>query len=182
MDSILSQSIVLPLLLLLASSYASAHIPRLGVQRRASQNKPQQASTLDGLATFYYKQPLDHFNYQPQSYDTFDQRYVIDFKYWQGVNLNAPIIVGFGSEGDVEDDISFLDFPIRIASRYKAMLVYLEVRGVKVIASNVFDLIFDMFCLFIASILWEISTIWFDREGYEKCERSRIFEFGSSLS
>ncbi|KAG6585994.1 Lysosomal Pro-X carboxypeptidase, partial [Cucurbita argyrosperma subsp. sororia] len=128
MDSILSQSIVLPLLLLLVSSYASAHIPRLGLQRRASRNKPQQASTLDGLATFYYKQPLDHFNYQPQSYDTFDQRYVIDFKHWQGVNLNAPIIVGFGSEGDVEDDISFLDFPIRLASRYKAMLVYLEHR------------------------------------------------------
>jgi len=126
MDSILSQSIVLPLLLLV-SSYASAHIPRLGVQRRASQNKPQQASTPDGLATFYYKQPLDHFNYLPQSYDTFDQRYVINFKHWQGVNPNAPIIVFFGAEEDIDSDISFIDFPIRFASRYKAMLVYLEV-------------------------------------------------------
>ncbi|KAG6585993.1 Lysosomal Pro-X carboxypeptidase, partial [Cucurbita argyrosperma subsp. sororia] len=127
MDSILSQSIVLPLLLL-ASSHASAHIPRLGVQRRASQNKPQQVSTRDGLATFYYKQPLDHFNYLPQSYNTFDQRYVIDFKHWQGVNPNAPIIVFFGAEEDIDNDISFIDFPIRFASRYKAMLVYLEHR------------------------------------------------------
>lgn len=128
MDSIVSQSIFLPLLLLLFSSHVSAHIiPRLGVQRRAFQNKPQEVGMVEGLATYYYKQPLDHFNYQPQSYVTFDQRYVIDFRYWEGVNPNTPIFAYFGAEQDIDYEIANISIVSRLASRYKTILVYIEV-------------------------------------------------------
>lgn len=127
MDYIVSRSILVSLLFLLVSPYVSAHIPRLGRLRRPFQNKPQELGMSDELATFYYKQPLDHFNYQPQSDVTFDQRYVIDFKYWKGVNPNTPIFAFFGAEENLDDDIPSIGLPLNFASRYKAMLVYLEV-------------------------------------------------------
>ena len=38
------------------------------------------ASISDDFQTFYYDQTLDHFNYRPESYTTFQQRYVINSK------------------------------------------------------------------------------------------------------
>ncbi|KAL0534165.1 hypothetical protein IC582_028449 [Cucumis melo] len=125
MDYIVSKSIFLPLLLLSISSCVCGHIPILGMQRRPFHSRPQQ---LDGLATFYYKQPLDHFNYQPQSYVTFDQRYIIDFKHWEGINPKTPIFAFLGAESDIDNDVPYVGFPLRFASRYKAMSVYLEHR------------------------------------------------------
>ncbi|XP_022152914.1 lysosomal Pro-X carboxypeptidase-like [Momordica charantia] len=93
--------------------------------RRSFQNKPQELDIYDELVTFYYKQSLDHFNYQPQSYITFDQRYIINFKYWEGVNPNIPIFAYLGAEGSLDNDLSFT---LPFASRYKAMVVYLEHR------------------------------------------------------
>ncbi|MCD7449661.1 hypothetical protein HAX54_001089 [Datura stramonium] len=43
--------------------------------------------------TNYYTQILDHFNYNPQSYQTFQQRYLLNDKYWGGSKNNAPIFV-----------------------------------------------------------------------------------------
>jgi len=37
---------------------------------------------------FYYNQTLDHFNFMPERYTTFQPKYVINFKYWGGENAS----------------------------------------------------------------------------------------------
>ncbi|KAI9195492.1 hypothetical protein LWI28_015410 [Acer negundo] len=78
--------------------------------------------------TFYYKQALDHFNYRPESYSTFQQRYVINFKYWGGANASAPILAYLGSEGPLDGDIAAIGFLTDNAVRFNALLVYIEHR------------------------------------------------------
>ncbi|KAF7823314.1 lysosomal Pro-X carboxypeptidase-like [Senna tora] len=51
----------------------------------------QAANEIQDFKTFYYRQTLDHFNYRPESYTTFSQRYLINFKNWGGANSSAPI-------------------------------------------------------------------------------------------
>jgi lysosomal Pro-X carboxypeptidase len=77
---------------------------------------------------FYYTQTLDHFNYKPESYTTFRQRYVIDFRYWGGANTSAPIFVFFGAEEDLDDDLDAIGFLSDNAPHFKALLIYIEVR------------------------------------------------------
>ena len=50
----------------------------------------------DDLETYFYNQTLDHFNYHPESYATFWQRYVVSSKHWGGIG--APIFVLLGAE------------------------------------------------------------------------------------
>lgn len=75
--------------------------------------------------TYFYTQTLDHFNYGPQSYATFKQRYLINYKYWGGAKANSPIFVYFGAEGPL--DRAPLGFLPENAPRFKALLVYIEV-------------------------------------------------------
>ena len=77
--------------------------------------------------TFYYKQTLDHFNYRPESYSTFRQRYVINFKYWGGANASAPILAYLGAEAPLDGDIAAIGFLTDNAVRFNALLVYIEV-------------------------------------------------------
>ncbi|KAK9193781.1 hypothetical protein WN944_004480 [Citrus x changshan-huyou] len=61
---------------------------------------------------------------------TFQQRYVINFKYWgggAGADANAPIFVCLGAEGPLDGDISIIDFLTDNAARFNALLVYIEV-------------------------------------------------------
>ncbi|XP_054816811.1 uncharacterized protein LOC129316416 isoform X2 [Prosopis cineraria] len=80
------------------------------------------------LKTFYYKQTLDHFNYRPESYTTFPQRYLINFKYWGGANSSAPIFAYFGAEEPIDDDLKVIGFLNDNAPSFKALIVYIEHR------------------------------------------------------
>lgn len=75
----------------------------------------------------YFTQTLDHFNYQPQSYQTFQQRYLINYKYWGGADKLAPIFVYTGNEGDIEWFAQNTGFMFDTAPHFKALLVFIEV-------------------------------------------------------
>ncbi|CAI9104935.1 OLC1v1003727C2 [Oldenlandia corymbosa var. corymbosa] len=78
--------------------------------------------------TKYYEQTLDHFNYQPQSYATFTQKYVINSKYWGGANSSSPILAYLGAESSLGNDFSYIGSLSDNAPRFKALLVYIEHR------------------------------------------------------
>lgn len=78
---------------------------------------------------FYYTQTLDHFGYAPESYMTFQQRYVVNYEHWGGANSSSPIIVYTGDELDVTAiaNASGHGFLGDLASHFKAILMYIEV-------------------------------------------------------
>ncbi|XP_048324214.2 uncharacterized protein LOC125420902 [Ziziphus jujuba] len=78
--------------------------------------------------TFYYTQTLDHFNYNPESYTTFQQRYVINSKYWGGSKSSAPILVYFGAEAPLDSDLNIIGFLSENAIQFKALQLYIEHR------------------------------------------------------
>nr|GEZ80300.1 lysosomal Pro-X carboxypeptidase-like [Tanacetum cinerariifolium] len=86
------------------------------------------ASVSNTFKTHVYNQTLDHFNYKPESYATFPQRYLVNSKWWGGADKNAPIFVYFGAEEDIEDDLGSIGFLTHNAPRFKALVVYLEHR------------------------------------------------------
>ncbi|KAK6936131.1 Peptidase S28 [Dillenia turbinata] len=121
------------LLLFLAISNASTtqfYKPRLSTLVRTILRDPEVVSeTLsDDFQTFYYTQTLDHFNYKPESYKTFQQRYVINFKYWGGSNAGAPIFAYMGAEAPLDDDLEGIGFLNDNAPRFNALQVYIEHR------------------------------------------------------
>ncbi|XP_027927413.1 lysosomal Pro-X carboxypeptidase-like isoform X2 [Vigna unguiculata] len=85
-------------------------------------------TSTDKINTFYYKQVLDHFNYRPQSYRTFQQRYLINFKYWGGANSSAPILAFFGAEEAIDHSPEGIAFLTDNAASLNALLVYIEHR------------------------------------------------------
>ncbi|KAG6570832.1 Lysosomal Pro-X carboxypeptidase, partial [Cucurbita argyrosperma subsp. sororia] len=78
--------------------------------------------------TFYYKQTLDHFSYRPESYGTFPQRYIINFKYWGGANSSAPILAYLGAEAPIDSAMNGIGFMTDNAIKFNALLVYIEHR------------------------------------------------------
>ncbi|KAH9738061.1 alpha/beta-Hydrolases superfamily protein [Citrus sinensis] len=78
--------------------------------------------------TKYHTQILDHFNYNPQSYQTFQQRYLINDTHWGGSKNNAPIFVYTGNEGDIEWFAQNTGFMYDVAPKFKALLVFIEHR------------------------------------------------------
>ena len=122
---------VLLLLLSMSVNVYGLKIPRLGIWRRSKEREPQISSSSSNLTndlkTFYYTQRLDHFNYRPDSYHTFHQRYVIDFKHWAGPKSNAPIFAFFGAEAPLDDDLFYVGFPTDNAPHFRALIVYIEV-------------------------------------------------------
>ncbi|KAI3471783.1 hypothetical protein Pfo_028436 [Paulownia fortunei] len=75
----------------------------------------------------FFTQIIDHFNYNPLSYQTFQQRYLINDKYWGGAKKNSPIFVYTGNEGDVEWFAQNTGFMFETAPHFKALLVFIEV-------------------------------------------------------
>ncbi|KAJ4841787.1 hypothetical protein Tsubulata_010534 [Turnera subulata] len=115
----------------LCVSGTESRLPKLGAVRKNIRPGLQFASdnsVSSDLVTFYYTQTLDHFNYKPESYTTFQQRYVINFKYWGGARASAPIFVHFGAEEDLDYDIRGVRFLVDNAPRFKALLLYIEHR------------------------------------------------------
>ena len=107
------------------------NIPRLGTFQRTKEHKPQTMSSSqshEDLKTFYYTQRLDHFNYRPDSYTTFQQRYMIDFKFWGGAQSSAPIFAYLGAEAPVDEDIYYVGFLRDNAAQFNALIVYIEVK------------------------------------------------------
>ncbi|XP_019150367.1 PREDICTED: lysosomal Pro-X carboxypeptidase-like [Ipomoea nil] len=137
---------LLPLLLLFLSSTTCGglsetpppplhKIPRLTplyesiLQRSSSKHSSPQTKPLSShFRTFYYRQTLDHFNYGPQSYATFKQRYIVSSKYWGGAQSNSPIFAWLGAESPIDDDPKYIGFLTDNAPRFKALLVYIEHR------------------------------------------------------
>lgn len=124
----------LPWLLLLLStkSVVSTKIPRLGVHGGLNARNPgsnQALAAAEEFQTFYYHQTLDHFNYRPESYKTFRQRYIMSFKHWRGANASAPILAYLGEESSLDADIGSIGFLTENAARFGALLVYIEVGG-----------------------------------------------------
>ncbi|XP_059429036.1 uncharacterized protein LOC132162834 [Corylus avellana] len=134
MDSLGHSSQLLSLLFLFFSISASAtpfNTPRLGTTRRTWQHGPQttySSSDTEDFKTFYHTQPLDHFNYRPDSYTTFQQRYLINFNYWGGADSNAPIFAYLGAEESLDVDLPIIGFLNDNALQFKAIQLYIEHR------------------------------------------------------
>ncbi|XP_021692132.2 uncharacterized protein LOC110673333 [Hevea brasiliensis] len=116
-------------LLLLATVCASAVHPRKLSRLGGLKRFPTREPSIDLAPEYeihYYTQTLDHFNYKPGSYATFQQRYILNYKYWGGANTSSPIIVYTGEEDDVTYDVD--GFILELAACFKALLLYIEHR------------------------------------------------------
>ncbi|XWS28653.1 hypothetical protein CRYUN_Cryun25bG0089400 [Craigia yunnanensis] len=125
------QFIVMVLSISVSGSASRFDIPMLSPTRGTILEQPDllsSAAVSKDLKTFYYPQTLDHFNYRPESYTTFQQRYVINFKYWGGANASAPIFAYLGAEGSLDGDLAVIGFLNDNAIRFDALVVYIEHR------------------------------------------------------
>ncbi|KAK3228388.1 hypothetical protein Dsin_000269 [Dipteronia sinensis] len=116
-----------------ASTSPLKTIPKLAVHHRINLENPSTSTNLNPYnpedhKTYYYDQTLDHFNYQPQSYATFRQRYVVNEKNWGGSSVAAPIFAYLGEESDLEGDVEAIGFLRDNAARFNALQVYIEHR------------------------------------------------------
>ncbi|KAH7850615.1 hypothetical protein Vadar_000467 [Vaccinium darrowii] len=120
--------------LLITTSVSAASltkIPRLSVLHESFTRgtaKNISASASVGLETFFYPQTLDHFNYQPESYATFQHRYMMNSQYWGGANESAPIFVYLGDEAALDGQPEAVGFLLDNAPHFKSLLVYIEHR------------------------------------------------------
>ncbi|KAL6199817.1 hypothetical protein ACLB2K_029599 [Fragaria x ananassa] len=116
----------------LAITSDSLHIPRLSPIRsgrfRSLQSEALSAFDPSEYETFYYNQTLDHFNFRPDSFSTFQQKYVINSKYWGGSNISAPIFAYHGAEVSLDSVISYTGFLPENANQFQALLIYIEHR------------------------------------------------------
>ena len=98
---------------------------RLGMVSK-SMKSALNAELSSDFVTYYYNQTLDHFNYRPESYTNFQQRYLINSAYWGGANSSSPIFVYTGDEGSITGAAAFAGFMVDLASRFKGLLLYIE--------------------------------------------------------
>ncbi|KAM7263526.1 hypothetical protein ACFE04_001209 [Oxalis oulophora] len=132
-------ALIFLLLVTVSSSFASSprKIPRLGVSPRLGVTSRHGESTRqddvllkaknNGFKTFYYKQTIDHFNFKPESYATFKQRYVVKTDCW-GVGKHSPILVYLGEESAIDGDLENIGFLTENAPNFGALVVYIEHR------------------------------------------------------
>ncbi|XP_074580620.1 uncharacterized protein LOC141837040 [Curcuma longa] len=76
--------------------------------------------------TRYFTQTLDHFNYKPDGYKQFQQKYLVNDSFWEG--RGAPIFVYAGNEGSIELFADNTGFMFDVAPSFKALLVFIEHR------------------------------------------------------
>ena len=102
---------------------------KLGARNRFKPTTVDTKSTnnLEEYEVYNYTQTLDHFNYKTESYTTFQQRYVVNSKYWGGPTNNSPIFLYTGEETEIMGDVKYFGFMPVLASRFNALLVYIEV-------------------------------------------------------
>lgn len=97
------------------------------ISRKVEKNPSSSAHSND-FNKYYYTQTLDHFNYAPQNYANFTQKYVVNSKYWGGPNSSSPIFVYLGAEQPLSAEvISFIGIINDNAPQCKALSVFIEV-------------------------------------------------------
>ncbi|CAK7332107.1 unnamed protein product [Dovyalis caffra] len=115
--------------LMLTTICASAAHPRTTMRfdrmRKYKESSMASVNVDPEFEVHNYTQTLDHFNFKPESYATFQQRYILNYQYWGGANTSSPIFVYLGAESDVTYDLqsSIVD----LAARFKGLLLYIEV-------------------------------------------------------
>jgi len=123
-------------LALLHSEFVSTtalSFPKLGLHREIKDGKfsisqpSLEDISFNGYSIYNYTQTLDHFNYRPESYATFQQRYAINYEYWGGAKNNSPIFVYTGDEASLEIDVAASGFLLDNAAHFQALLVVIEV-------------------------------------------------------
>ncbi|XP_004494225.1 uncharacterized protein [Cicer arietinum] len=116
--------------LLFFFTFSSSHIiPKFPSPLIRPEQQLNSASVKNKLyRTKFYTQILDHFNYNPQSYQTFQQRYLINDTYWGGAKKKAPIFVYTGNEGNIEWFTQNTGFMFEKAPYFNALLVFIEHR------------------------------------------------------
>ncbi|XP_054803698.1 uncharacterized protein LOC129306913 isoform X2 [Prosopis cineraria] len=113
----------------LCLTFTSGHvIPRFPVAAFKPDEPRSYSAKNAHYDTKFFTQILDHFNYNPQSYETFQQRYLISDVYWGGAKNKAPIFVYTGNEGDIELFANNTGFMFETAPHFKALLVFIEHR------------------------------------------------------
>jgi lysosomal Pro-X carboxypeptidase len=80
------------------------------------------------FTTHYFPQELDHFTFQPKSFNLFYQKYLMNSTHWdEGPIHCAPIFVYTGNEGNIEWFAENTGFMYDIAPKFGALLVFIEV-------------------------------------------------------
>ena len=121
-------SLLLLLLLFTAISVSAAMHPstrRLGVVGKLVESD-FEVELPPEFVTYLYSQTLDHFSYRPESYTTFQQRYIINYEYWDGPNSSAPIFVYTGDEAGITGVAAYAGFMVELASLFNGLLLYIE--------------------------------------------------------
>lgn len=78
--------------------------------------------------TKYFTQRLDHFSFKNYENSTFQQRYLINDKYWLGAERMGPIFLYCGNEGYIDWFAVNTGFMWDIAPQFGALLVFPEHR------------------------------------------------------
>lgn len=125
------KTILFSLFSLLCFAFTSSHIiPKFPSSLVSPELQQLTISSQNGsYRTKFFTQILDHFNYNPQSYQTFQQRYLINDTYWGGAKKKAPIFVYMGNEGDIEWFTQNTGFMFETAPYFNALLVFIEVNN-----------------------------------------------------
>ncbi|PON71209.1 Peptidase S [Trema orientale] len=124
---LLSSYLLLPIIILFTAPSSETKViktPRLSpTGERLFLHNPESLtadSVSEDFETFFYNQTLDHFNYRPESYSTFQQRYLVNSKYWGGPN--APIFAYLGAEAPIDNDLTAIGFLSDNAPQFKALI------------------------------------------------------------
>ncbi|EEF29462.1 catalytic, putative [Ricinus communis] len=81
------------------------------------------------LTQFVSSSPIERIpRLGPQSYATFQQKYVISFKHWTGAQASAPIFAYLGEESPLNADIHGIGFLFDNAAKFGALTVFIEHR------------------------------------------------------
>ncbi|XP_061342201.1 uncharacterized protein LOC133288462 [Gastrolobium bilobum] len=114
----------------LTETQSLTSIPRLSVtrSRKTSIYDTAALAETEEVKTFYYNQTLDHFNYRPESYSTFQQKYMMNSKYWGGAKTSAPIFAYLGAEEAIDASVVNQGFLNDNAASFRALLVHIEHR------------------------------------------------------
>lgn len=124
-----TMSACLCLLFLFFTIFAEATYPPGGFHHLSSslrQNKKTSKSKSESpFETRYFPQNLDHFSFRPESYKVFQQKYLINRRFWR---KGGPIFVYTGNEGDIDWFASNTGFMSDIAPKFRALLVFIEHR------------------------------------------------------
>lgn len=129
MGLLFSCRILLPILVLLVTATCVSSTYPMSMRSFDGMKRVMKTDSFPDLppdfVAYNYTQTLDHFNYKPESYATFQQKYILNVKYWGGANSASPIFVYTGEESPVIWDIS--GFIVDLASHFNGLLLYIEV-------------------------------------------------------